>query len=142
MVTTYFLAIENAPLLKQVFPTFTSYLAILSIIGIPLVIGIGFAHFKKIPAYKSEAEITVEANPYIYKLQPGKEKEVVFPTLLLITSFLKKISQDEKLTDNDLKKCEEIEKNIDKLLKGGYIGEAAQRHPFGLTNKKKSNSSN
>src|SRR3990172_5750188 len=68
MVTTYFLAIENAPLLKQVFPTFTSYLAILSIIGIPLVIGIGFAHFKKMPAYKSEAEITVEANPYIYKL--------------------------------------------------------------------------
>ena len=34
-------------------------------IGIPLLIIIGYAHFKKTPAYRAEAEVRYEANPFM-----------------------------------------------------------------------------
>ena len=65
LTVTYYLAIEKLPLLKDVFPTFSSYLMIAVGIGIPLLITIGYAHFKKTPAYRAEAEVGYEANPFM-----------------------------------------------------------------------------
>ena len=38
LTVTYFLAIENYPVLKDVFPSFIHYVAILVLIGIPLLV--------------------------------------------------------------------------------------------------------
>ena len=64
MVVTYYLAIENIPFLKTVFPTFYIYLAITAALGIPLLIFIGYAHQKKTASYKAEADIYYESNPH------------------------------------------------------------------------------
>ena len=64
LTLTYFLAIENYPLLKDVFPSFVHYVIILVGIGVPVLVTVGYVHYKRSPAYRSEAGIMQETNPY------------------------------------------------------------------------------
>ena len=64
LTVTYFLALENYPSLKEVFPTFEQYILITVIVGIPLLILVGYAHYKKTPSYRAEADVWMESNPY------------------------------------------------------------------------------
>ena len=64
LTLTYFLAIENYPLLKDVFPSFVHYVIILVGIGVPVLVAVGYLHFKRTPAYRSETGIMQETNPY------------------------------------------------------------------------------
>ena len=41
LTVTYFLAVENYPVLQEVFPSFIHYILIVGAIGIPLLIAIG-----------------------------------------------------------------------------------------------------
>ena len=64
LTVTYFLAIENYPFLKEIFPSFFHYIVIVVTVGIPCLILIGYAHYKRTPSFKAEADIQVEANPH------------------------------------------------------------------------------
>ena len=64
LTVTYFLAIENYPILKEVFPTFAIYIIIIAGIGIPLLTFVGYVHFKRTPSYSSESAINYESNPF------------------------------------------------------------------------------
>jgi len=131
LTITYFLAIEKAPFLKQLFPDFMTYAIFLLLIGLPILIGTGFIHFKRIPAFKSEQEVAVESNPFIYKLPPGFARKVKFPLDLLMSKFMIKVLSGEKLTEDEIKEMKEIQKNMDVLIKGGYVGiKEEQKLPF------------
>lgn len=123
MVVTYYLAIDKVPILKEVFPTFGLYLATLASFGIPLMILVGYIHYKRSSAISEEFEVTIESNPYWYKIPPGWNKEVVFPLYLLLTTTLIKLSKNEKLSDEEIKEMTELQYKINKLLEGGYLGE-------------------
>ena len=122
LTVTFYLAIEKAPFLKEIFPNFIFYVIFSASIGIPLLIFIGYLHFKKSPSYTSEADVQVESYPYFYKLTPGFDKEVVFPLYMMMTQMMKKISSGEKFTDDELNEIDELQKKIDLLLKGGMVG--------------------
>ena len=122
LTVTYYLAIENIPSLKEIFPTFGSYLVIMTAIGIPLLVAIGYSHFKRLPAFSSEIEVSYNSNPYIFKAQPGWQIEVIFPLYRLLANYLVKISKNEKLTEEELDELEEIKKKTDILLQGGPVG--------------------
>ena len=64
LTLTYFLAIENYPLLKDMFPSFAHYVIILVGIAVPVLVTVGYLHFKRTPAYRSETGIMQETNPY------------------------------------------------------------------------------
>jgi len=121
LTVTYYLAIEQAPILKELFPTFIFYMIFSASIGIPLLIAIGYIHYKKSPSYTSESDITVESYPYYYKLTPGFDKQVVFPLYMILTKMMKKMSSDEKFTDDELKEIDDLQKKIDLLIKGGMV---------------------
>ena len=123
MVVTYYLAIEKLPVLNEIFPSFGLYLVTLSILGIPLLILVGYAHYKRTPAFSEEIEVSYLSNPYLFKIAPGWNMEVVFPFYLLVTNILMKISKNEKLSDEEVKELNEIQKNLKDLLKGEYIGD-------------------
>ena len=57
LTVTYFLAIDNYPALKAVFPSFEQYIVIIVTIGIPLLIFTGYLHFKRTQAFKSEIDV-------------------------------------------------------------------------------------
>jgi hypothetical protein len=122
LTVTYYLAIDKAPFLQELFPSFTIYILFTVCVGIPILIFIGYIHYKKSPSFSSESDITVESYPYYYKLTPGFDKEVVFPLYLMMTKMMMKITNEEKFTDSELKEINELAKKIDLLVKGGMVG--------------------
>lgn len=122
LTVTYYLAIKDVPILKEVFFSFWIYLVVVSGIGIPILVGVGYFHYKKSRAYHAEADINVEANPYYYKLPPGYWKEVIIPTYLIVTNLLMKITKNEKLTEDEFKKIQDIQEKMDALIKGEVVG--------------------
>jgi len=131
LVITYFLAIERAPFLKEVFPTFPHYAVFMILTGVPILIFAGFIHFKKMPAFKSEQEVAVGSNPFVYKLAPGHQKLVMYPFFLLMSEFMLKLLENEKITEEKKKEMQKIQEKMKTLLKGGYIGVSKNRKmPF------------
>jgi len=60
----YYLAIQNIPFLKAVFPQFRSFLAV-AVITIPaLCMLIGYAYMKRSWLFRTAREIQIEADPY------------------------------------------------------------------------------
>ena len=57
LTVTYFLAIDNYPSLKTIFPSFELYVIIIVSIGIPMLVTIGYIHFKRTHAFKSEIDV-------------------------------------------------------------------------------------
>ena len=94
LTVTYYLAIENYPVLQTIFPSFIQYVVILVSIGIPLLIIVGYAHWKRTPAYRSEADIWMESNPYQARMLVNSEMvlkiNLKLLNLILKQMFLKK----------------------------------------------------
>ena len=126
LTVTYFLAIENYPVLDTLFPTFLHYVFIAVVIGVPMLVLVGYIHYKRSAAFSAEADINVEAYPYWYKLPPGWNKEVVFPLYLQMINLMIKISKDEKLSTDETKEMSDIQKSLSSLIKGGYVGKPAR----------------
>ena len=79
IVTVYYLAINNIPVLKSLFSSFLSFSVLAVAVGVPIAALSGYVHFKRSRAYSSEVDIGVEANPYYFKVTPGKEREIQAP---------------------------------------------------------------
>ena len=122
LTVTYFLAIENYPVLQAIFPTFGHYIAIVVGTGVPLLVLVGYFHYKRSQAYAAEAEINIEANPYWYKIPPGWNREVVFPLYLNMINLMLKMSKNEKLAPDEIEKMSDIQKSLSNLIDGGYVG--------------------
>lgn len=111
LTVTYYLAIEKIPSLLVIFPTFTIYVLIVTILGIPILIAIGYVHFKKSPAYKSEATIGFEVNPFVRRNLINSELNLKLN--LKILELVIKLSSTEKISENDMN---EIKKIRDELI--------------------------
>ena len=122
LTVTYFLAIENYPVLQAIFPTFGHYIIIVIGTGVPLLVLVGYFHYKRSQAYAAEADINIEANPYWYKIPPGWNKEVVFPLYLNMINLMLKISKNEKLAPDEIEKMSDLQKSLSGLINGGYVG--------------------
>ena len=86
LTVTYYLAIDKYPLLKEIFPTFVNYVAIMAAIAIPLLIIAGYIHYKKSSAFKAEADINIEANPHLRRILVNTE--LLLPGYLQLTDLL------------------------------------------------------
>ena len=110
-VVTYYLAIDNIPFLKTVFPTFYVYLAIIASLGIPLLILVGYAHQKKTASYKAEIDVHYESNPHALRTYNDVELNLQLNLKLinlLVTNYEKNDSTNEELEEL-LKLKKEIE---------------------------------
>ena len=66
LVTIYYLMIRSIPSLQHVFPDFSMFVIVSLIVGIPVTVMFGWAHYKGFlkSAFKAEQDIGAEANPY------------------------------------------------------------------------------
>jgi len=111
LTVTYFLAIERAPSLQAIFPSFFQYVLIVSLIGAPLLIGIGYAHWKRTKARKAEVDIGFETNPYQRRFVVNTE--IILHLNLRLIEMLMRSTSGEKLTENEIKKIQEYKDYID-----------------------------
>lgn len=122
LTTTYFLAGKRIPWVHQIFPTFESYVAFIIAIGIPLVVVVGWLHYKKMGTYTQEVAISYKYAPYNYKFPPGYNKEVFGPAYLAILKLNIKRIEGKKLTKEELENILTLEKKLMELIEGGYSG--------------------
>jgi len=115
MVVTYYLAIENIPVLKTVFPSFYAYLALTAALGIPLLIFVGYAHQKKTASYKTEADIYYESNPHA--LRSLINTEILLELNLKLNEKLIKIISDDKLSEEDIEDLRKLQEKITEFTK-------------------------
>ena len=111
LTVTYFLAIERVPALQVIFPSFFQYVAIVSLIAVPLLIGIGYAHYKRTKARKAEVDIGFETSTYQRRFIVNTE--IILHLNLRLTEMLMKLTHGEKLTENEIKKIREYKDNIE-----------------------------
>ena len=114
LTVTYFLAVDNYPLLKTVFPTFEQYAVIMVSIGIPLLIVVGYFHFKKTVAYKSEMDVMIESNPYITRNTVNADLSLKLNLKLI--SLLLKMSTGEKIDKNEIDEIKKLQGGILKFV--------------------------
>ena len=115
LTVTYFLAIEKYPVLNAVFPTFTHYVIIIVVIGIPILVIIGYIHFKRSSAFRSEADIQLEVNPYWRRLLINSE--LMIPLHLKLSQLIIKMNNNEKLTKDELDEMAKIQNDLSEHYK-------------------------
>ena len=92
LTVTFYLIIENYPVLKSIFPTFEIYVIVTVLIGIPLLVAIGYAHYKRTKARKAEVDILVETNPYIMRTLVNTD--IVLLLTLKLAEIIKNSNDD------------------------------------------------
>ena len=110
LTVTYFLAIDNYPGLKIIFPSFELYITILSSIGIPILIFIGYSHYKKTQGFKSEIDILIETNPYQRRILVNTE--TVLSLQLKLISIIQEVAKNQDLDQNKIDELEKLYKEI------------------------------
>ena len=110
LTITYYLAIENYPILKDLFPTFEQYVLIVVSIGVPLLAFTGYAHYKRTKAFRAETDVWIESNPYQARLLVNTE--MILGLNQKLTEFIIKLSKDEELKDDQLKEFSDLQKKF------------------------------
>ena len=112
LTVTYYLAIERIPTLVTIFPNFFQYILIISTIGVPLLIIVGYVHYKRTVAFKSEIDIVLESNPY--QRRNVVNISLILESILRTNQLLLKLSKNEKLSETEVG---EINSKIDEISK-------------------------
>ena len=128
LTVTYFLAIENYPSLKTVFPSFEQYIIIIVSIGIPLLVTVGYTHFKRTHAFKSEVDVLIESNPY--QLRWLVNTEMILGLNLKLSEFIIKLSKGEKLNDDQLKELIDLQKKFSDHISSRTLDNKQDRNFF------------
>ena len=115
LTVTYFLAIDNYPSLKSVFPSFEVYIAIIVTVGVPILIAIGYAHFKRTKAFKSEIDVMIESNPYQRRNTVNNEMNLRMNLQLI--KLLTKLVNDDKLESVDSDNLKKLIKTYEEFTK-------------------------
>jgi len=109
LVITYYLAIERAPFLKEVFPSFGFYVIAAVGIGIPLLTIIGWVHWKKSGARRAEVDVNYEANPY--EARTMVNTEMVLKLSLQLSELL--LKNQDSLSEEEINSVKTIIKEIE-----------------------------
>ena len=107
LTVTYYLAIENYPSLKTIFPSFEQYILIVVLIGIPLLVLVGYAHYKKTPSYRAEADVWVESNPYQARVLVNTQFTLALN--MQLTNILLKLSSKQEITEKEINEIKDLQ---------------------------------
>ena len=111
LVITYYLAIERAPFLKEIFPSFGFYVIAAIGIGIPLLTIIGWVHWKKSGARRAEVDVNYEANPY--EARTMVNTEMVLKLSLQLSEILLKNQNKNTISENEINSIKSLIKEIE-----------------------------
>ena len=82
-------------------------------IGIPLLILIGYVHFKRSQSFKSEADVLIESNPY--QRRNTVNSELLVRMNLELMTILLKVAKKEDLSDDEIEKITKLHNEIIEL---------------------------
>ena len=84
-------------------------------IGVPLLVLVGFVHFKRSHSFKSEADVLIESNPY--QRRNTVNSEIILRLNLQLMSTLLKVAKKEDLSEEEIEEITQLHDEILKLSK-------------------------
>ena len=114
LTVTYYLAIENYPTLKAIFPSFEIYIIVIISIGIPLLVTIGFVHYKRTSARKAEVDIGMETNPYQIRLLVNTE--LLLKLNMRLMKHMSDLQNGGKIDENNINELQKMHDEIQDFL--------------------------
>ena len=114
LTVTFYLAIEKYPGLEFLFPTFFHYVLIVTAIGIPVLISIGYIHFKRTAARRTEMDVNYETNPYVSRTLVNTD--MILALNLKLTEVVLKLSTDQKLTEEGIKEVQKLQTEFNNFI--------------------------
>ena len=115
LTVTYYLAIERVPILVGIFPSFIHYVVIVGSLAIPILILVGYMHFKRTAAFAAEANVVIEANPFQRRVLVNSE--LLLKLNLTLIQFMLKSYDETKLSQDEKSELQSIIKQISELTK-------------------------
>ena len=114
LTVTYYLAIEQASFLKEIFPTFIQYVITTIGIGIPTLIAVGYVHWKRSSARKAEIDIGYETDPY--KARTLVNSEMLLKMNMNLIRMMIKLLDNVKLTEDEINEIKKSQKQISEFI--------------------------
>ena len=114
LTVTFFLAIEEYPSLSVIFPTFFHYVVIVVGVGVPMLILVGYVHYKKSKSFRAEQDVLLETSPHFRRIL--QNTEVLLPSYLKLTELMVKLSENKKLTDKELEEVSKLQQNLNEHI--------------------------
>ena len=114
LTVTFFLAVDEYPSLGIIFPTFFHYVVIVSCIGVPLLIFVGYVHYKKSKSFRAEQDVLIETSPHFRRIL--QNTEVLLPSYLKLIELVVKLSENKKLTDKELEEVSKLQKKLNEHI--------------------------
>ena len=114
LTVTFFLAIESYPSLSVIFPTFVHYIVIVVGVGVPILVLVGYVHFKRSKSYRAEADVFIETNPHLRRIL--QNTEILLPSYLKLTELIIKMSENKKLTDKELEEVSKLQQKLNEHI--------------------------
>jgi len=131
IVVLFKLGVVGNHYLEGIFPSLGIFTIFGILVSIPVAILLGLAHMKRTGAYSADASLSMESNPYMYKLIPGKEREVFFPLMVLTLRSLAKVMREQNtLSPQEKEEFDRILAKADVLIQGEMVGHPRQQSSF------------
>ena len=114
LTVTFYLAIEKYPLLEFIFPTFIHYVVIIGSVGVPLLIMIGYVHFKRTAARRAEMDVSYETNPYVARTLVNTQ--IIVSLNLKLIEIILKLSAGEKLSKEEIANTRKLQEELNDFI--------------------------
>lgn len=123
----YTLLLENIPVLKLLFSNILIFLIVATVIfTIVSVLGGHYIHRRR--QFRLENALAVEANPYLYRAVPGKERDLMIPVVLLQLDALEELLRSNNaLSEEKKKQFEGYRQRLVRLVEGHSIEQTRNR---------------
>lgn len=123
LVVLYELAVIKNKYLSPIFQSLTIFTLAALIVFVPISITLGLYHMKRSGAFAADAAVQIESNPYVYKIIPGKEQEVLYPLIMLTAKGLARVlDQQRNMTPDEKREFEDVLTKARVLLQGQPVG--------------------
>ena len=115
LTVTFYLAIEKYPTLNWIFPTFFHYILVVVSIGVPLLVLVGYIHYKRSSARKAEVDISYETDAY--KARTLVNTEITIALNMKLLDIITKISKKEEIPNQEYQELEQLREKLVKNLR-------------------------
>ena len=115
LTVTFYLAIEKYPDINWMFPTFFHYIVIVCGIGVPLLVIVGYIHYKRSSARKAEVDISYETDAY--KARTLVNTEITIALNMKLLDIITKISKKEEIPNQEYQELEQLREKLVKNLR-------------------------
>jgi hypothetical protein len=114
----YRLLLENIPIFNTLFSNIVVFLVVATIIfTVASILGGHYIHRKR--QFRLEQAVAIEANPYLYKAVPGKERELMLPIAIMQLEVMEAILKSNNiLTEEKKKQIDSFREQLNRLSQG------------------------